>query len=91
MTTGQGKGSPGVSKGVREGSRNAMLLVMEVGDYRYIETTPSEYAHVMRTFNTPKTRRPIELLGREFTCSLYRAVGSKVDDIRVLVRIERIE
>src|SRR4051812_6924385 len=86
-----GQGAPGVSRGVQEGSRNHMLMMMEVGDYRYIETTAQDYAHTMRTFNTPKTRRPIDLLGREFTCKAYTAVGTAVGDVKVLVRIERTE
>lgn len=87
-----GQGAPGVSRGVREGSNNALLLSMHVGEYRYIETTGDGYAAVMRAVNTPKTRRPIDLLGREFTCSAWTAVrAGKVGDVKVLVKIERIE
>lgn len=75
---------------VRGGSRNAFLLTLEVGDYAYIETTADKYDNVMRTFNTPRARRPPSLAGREFMCTLYRAVGTRVDDFVVLVKIERI-
>lgn len=81
----------GVPHGVRKGSGNDFLLSMEVGDYSYIETTATEYQNVMRTVNTPKTRRPPELAGHEFMCNLYRGVGPRVEDeVKILVRIERL-
>lgn len=87
-----GQGAPGVSRGVRDGSNNALLLSMKVGEYRYVETTAELVGYVMRAINTPKSRRPIELLGREFTCSAWTAVrASKVGETVVLVKIERIE
>lgn len=86
-----GQGSPGVSRGPHRGSNNDMLLSMDVGEYRYVETTAERFMHTMRVINTPKTRRPIDLLGREFTCKAYTAVGTKVGDVKILVRIERIE
>jgi len=74
----------------RAGSANSFLLSLNVGDYSYIETTAEGYAAVMRTANAPRSRRPEALRGCEFTCALYRAIGARVDDIKVLVKVERI-
>lgn len=73
---------------VHEGSRNHLLLTMGVGERRYYETTLQRYAHDMRTYCTPKTRRPKELAGREFSASLFTAVGHAAD-IRYLICVER--
>lgn len=70
---------------------NFLCSMMEVGHREYIETTLENYAQVMRTVNTPKSRRPKEMAGMEFSTSLFTAVGSKVGDIRYLVCIERIK
>lgn len=70
---------------------NFLASMMEVGHREYIETTLKDYAQVMRTVNTPKSRRPKEMEGMEFTTSLFTAVGSKVGDIRYLVCIERVK
>jgi hypothetical protein len=73
-------------------SWNAFLASMlEVGHREYIETTLNNYAHVMRTVNTPKSRRPKEMAGMEFTTTLLTAVGSNAGDIRYLVCVERIK
>lgn len=73
-------------------SWNAFLASMlEVGHREYIETTLNTYAHVMRTVNTPKSRRPKEMAGMEFTTTLLTAVGSNAGDIRYLVCVERIK
>ena len=63
--------------------------MLEVGHRDYIETTLNDYAQVMRTVNTPKSRRPKELAGKEFTTTLLTAVGTKAGDVRYLVCIER--
>jgi hypothetical protein len=63
--------------------------MLEVGHRDYIETDLESYAHFMRTVNTPKSRRPEELAGKEFTTKLFTAVGSNAGDIRYLVCIER--
>ena len=77
---------------MHKASWNTFLAsMMEVGHREYIETTATDYPQVMRTVNTPKSRRPKEMAGMEFTTSLFTAVGSKVGDIRYLVCIERIK
>lgn len=77
---------------LRKNSRNARLVELEVGERFYVECTLETYATTMRTANTPRTRRPAELQGREFTASLFTAVSnSKAGDIRYLVCIERTE
>lgn len=66
-----------------------LASMLEVGHRDYIETTLNDYAQVMRTVNTPKSRRPKELAGKEFTTTLLTAVGTKAGDVRYLVCIER--
>ena len=76
---------------IHQGSNNDRLRKMEVGERLYFETTYENYPQDMRHMNTPKSRRPAELQGREFTCTLFTAVGSKVSDIRYLICLERIK
>lgn len=72
-------------------SWNAFLSSMlYVGQREYIETTATDYAHVMRTVNTPKSRRPKEMAGMKFSTTLWTAVGPKAGNIRYLVCVERI-
>ena len=66
-----------------------LASMLEVSHREYIETTLDKYAHVMRTVNTPKSRRPKEMEGMEFTTTLLTAVGSTAGDIRYLVCVER--
>ena len=40
-----------------------LASMLEVGHREYIETTLDNYAQVMRTVNTPKSRRPKEMAG----------------------------
>ena len=68
-----------------------LASMLEVGHREYIETTLDKYAHVMRTVNTPKSRRPKEMADKEFTTTLLTAVGSNAGDIRYLVCVERIK
>ena len=68
-----------------------LASMLEVGHREYIETTLDNYAQVMRTVNTPKSRRRKEMAGMEFTTTLLTAVGAKVGDIRYLVCVERIK
>jgi hypothetical protein len=68
---------------------NFLASMQEVGHRDYIETDLDNYAQVMRTVNTPKSRRPKEMAGKEFTTQLFTAVGSNAGDIRYLVCIER--
>lgn len=76
---------------VRPGSNNARLLALDVGERFYVETTPEDYPAAMRHSNTPRTRRPADLAGREFTSSLWTAVGSAAGQIRYLVCVERVK
>lgn len=77
--------------GPRNGSNNMRLLQMAIGERIYIETTYESYMQDMRHINTPKSRRPAALAGREFTVTLYTAVGSKANDIRYLICLERLK
>ena len=77
---------------MREGSHNSRLLALEVGEYFYIETTADKLGHTMRTVNTPKTRRPEALAGREFACSAWTAVAAgQVGNVVVLVKVQRTQ
>lgn len=81
---------PGVRTGPQVGSNSHALLQMAVGDRRYVETTIDRYAHDMRQTAVPRTRRPLELEGREFESRLFTAVSaSTAGDIRYLICIER--
>lgn len=63
-----------------------------VGERRYVEVTLENYQQKMRTINTPKSRRPKDLRGREFSASLFTAVSSsKAGDVRYLICVERTE
>lgn len=68
-----------------------LASMLEVGQREYIETTLDKYAHVMRTVNTPKSRRPKEMTDMEFNTTLLTAVGPNAGDIRYLVCVERIK
>lgn len=73
-------------------SWNAFLASMsEVGMRTYFETTLEDYPRMMRTVNPAKSRRPKELEGKEFSTSLFTAVGSKAGDVRYLICLERIK
>jgi hypothetical protein len=71
-------------------SWNAWLVEFEVGERRYVETTLEGFANDMRTINTPRSRRPAELDGREFSAALFTAVSnSRAGDVRYVLCIER--
>jgi hypothetical protein len=71
-------------------SWNAFLMSMqEVGHRDYFETTLETYPAMMRTINTPKSRRPKEMHHMEFTTSLFTCIGSKAGDVRYLICVER--
>ena len=74
---------------MHKASWNAFLLTLEPGQREYIETSLDDYPRLMRAAVTPRSRRPVELAGREFGAQLYTAVGFKAGDIRYLVCIER--
>lgn len=72
-------------------SNNRRLLRMELGERLYFDTTLEDFASDMRTLNTPKSRRPPDLEGREFSTSLFTAVGvGKAGNVRYLICLERI-
>lgn len=76
---------------MHKGSRNNLLSELSVGEKRYIETTLAGYASDMRAINTPKSRRPQSLSGREFKTSLFTAISAgKTGDVRYLVCVERV-
>lgn len=73
-----------------KGSWNTWLIEFEVGERRYVETTLDKYLGDMRTINTPLSRRPAELHGREYTANLFTAVSAgKAGDVRYILCIER--
>jgi hypothetical protein len=76
---------------VKTYSWNSFLAAMQVGGREYVEVTLDNYAQVMRTANTPKSRRPAALSGKEFTSSFLTACGTKAGDVRYLVCIERTQ
>ncbi|MBF3563893.1 hypothetical protein [Burkholderia pseudomallei] len=81
---------PRKSYGVRAGSWNEMLSMMEVGERHYIETTVEGYPQLMRTINTPASRRPAEMRDSKFSTNLFTAVmATRVGEIRYLLCIER--
>lgn len=79
-------------KSPNPGSHNDWLATFAVGERRYLETTPEDYPQTMRTVNTPVTRRPAVLQGREFSASLFTAIAArKVGEVRYLICIERVK
>ena len=77
---------------VHSGSRNAKLASLSVGERFYEETAEDRWQSDMRMLNTPRSRRPKELDGMEFTASLFTAVPAKgVGGIRYLIAVERVK
>lgn len=77
---------------MRSNSWNQWLSTFDPGERRYVECTIDDYANKMRTACAPRSRRPPELAGREFTAQLFTAVAAnKVGEIRYLICVERIE
>lgn len=71
-------------------SVHAQIAAMAVGDYKWIETTASEYAYVQKVWNLPKHRRTEATRDFVIKCSVWRAVPcSMLDAVKVLVRVER--
>lgn len=76
----------------REGSRNARLAKLDVGEVLWTETELPRWQHDMRMLIGVKSRRPAVLEGRKFVSALFTAVGTnKAGDIHYLIRTERIE
>lgn len=81
---------PGVKQKAHEGSASWRLAQLEVGESFFRETTLDRWAHDMRMWSVPRTRRPVELQGKEFTAALYTAMGnSKAGDIRYVLCMTR--
>lgn len=84
----------GKQKGVlSKDSWNSWLLTFERGERRYLEIDDvSNYASMMRTVNTPKSRRPNSMNGMEFSAQCFTAVPTgKFGEVRYLMCVERIE
>lgn len=71
-----------------KGSLLSKIEHLEPGQRAYIETKKSMYAAHMRQITT-QSRYPGSFAGREFTCSLYRALGTGIDDVRLLIAVDR--
>jgi hypothetical protein len=58
----------------------------------WIETTAKQYRAVERAYALPPSRRSVETMGIKVRCSVYQAlpVGRLADEVRVLVRVERV-
>jgi len=73
-----------------KGSWNTWLSTFELRERRYIESTLDRYQNQMRIMNTPKSRRPSQLHGLEFSTNLFTAVSAgKLGEIRYLICVER--
>lgn len=80
---------PGVKQPARQGSASWHLAQLEVGASVWRETALDRWPHDMRMWSVARTRRPLELQGKEFTAALYTAVGSKAGDIRYMICMTR--
>lgn len=79
-----------MSTRINKGSSNHTLASMSVGDRIYVETTLVEYPATMRSYVTPKSRRPPELEGRDFNSTLFTCIAAaRAGDVRYLVCVER--
>ena len=73
-------------------SWNSWLCEFELGEKRYVETTPETYASDMRIMCTPKSRRPLEAAGKEWSASLFTCISaSDFRDVRYVICVERTE
>lgn len=80
-----------MGQSINANSWNEVLLLMQVGERRYYETTPERYGHDMRVMNVPVSRRPDYMRSRKFTTTLFTAVGSPCTNIRYIICLERVE
>lgn len=72
------------------GSVQHQISLMQIGEVKWIETTPDRYAHVQREWNLPKSRRVPATKDAVLVCSVWTAVGPVVGmPPAVLVRVER--
>lgn len=71
-------------------SWNAWLASFDLGERRYLETSLESYPAMMRVANTPKSRRPQEMEGMEFTSTLFTAISAaQAGETRYLICVER--
>lgn len=71
-------------------SWNGFLSSMEVGERRYVEVAFEDRQQMMRTINTPKSRRPASMDGMMFSVTLYTAIAAAdCGDIRYLLAVDR--
>lgn len=74
----------------RAGSWNEFLAAMMAGERRYVEVTFDERHAMMRTINTPLSRRPESMKGMSFSTTLYTAIAAAdCGDIRYLLAVDR--
>jgi hypothetical protein len=79
----------GEKQKAQQGSAAWHLAQLEVGEFFFRETSMERWARDMTVWSVPRTRRPADLQGKEFTAALYTAVGSKAGDIRYLICMTR--
>lgn len=76
--------------GAHQGSLNDTLSQLSVGDYIYMETTSEQHTLLQSRILMPASRRPEPMRHMKFSCGTYTAVGPRVGDVRVIVRVERL-
>lgn len=77
----------------RAGSLQARLALIPPGGVEWLESTPEGYGSIMRCATLPDARRTEAMQGRQFTCSVWRALqvqGGVDSPAVVLVRVQRI-
>lgn len=75
---------------MRAGSWNDYLSSMEAGERRYVEVDFNQRHNMMRTINTPLSRRPASMAGMSFSVTLYTAIAAAdCGDIRYLLAVDR--
>lgn len=74
----------------KEGSWNDFLSTFAVGERRYVEVDFASRHHMMRTVNTPPSRRPAHMADMTFSVALYTAIAAAdCGDIRYLLAVDR--
>lgn len=75
---------------IHANSWNSFLSSMDVGQRRYVEVVLADRHAMMRTINTPKSRRPESMAGMSFSTVLYTAIAaSDCGDVRYLIAVDR--
>jgi len=76
---------------MHKGSIQSQVAEMNVGDVRWIETTPEKCAHIQRQWGLAKSRRSDETKDFVMECTAWHAVPvGKIGEAKVLVRVERV-